>query len=243
MTLPRDIFTGKMPAVYNTILSLGGVLIPMQPDLAGNVLAYCPDGSTFVGTPAASIDFDRDGQIPRVAGGSPVTTFDNTGEVISFAVPPGDQLQMDGDGTLLLLCTPADIATGVVLAKTSVLNYTRNGYICLLIDNGAIRFATADAVGVDDLQSEAGLYTAGARIFIAYTQSGTTGTLYLNGVQIATGTMRVPTNVASPLAIGGYPAGTASPFIGSGEFAALMKDVVLIQPQIADIAAQCGPLG
>ena len=55
MTLPRDIFTGKMPTAYNTILSLGGVLIPMQPDLDGSVLAHYADGSTRAGTPSSGV--------------------------------------------------------------------------------------------------------------------------------------------------------------------------------------------
>ena len=77
MTLPRDIHTGKMPRVYDCVLSHGGVLIPMQPDMAGNVLAYYPDGSTLAGTPAPGVDFAASGKIPRVAGGSPVATFDD----------------------------------------------------------------------------------------------------------------------------------------------------------------------
>ena len=245
MTLPRDIHTGKMPRVYDTILSLGGVLIPMQQDLDGNVLAHYPDGTTRSLTAEGSVDFTHDGQIPRVAGGSPVATFDSTSDRIDFDIPAGDDLQMHTGGTWIALVTPASVRQQTIFMKSdSGTAGARNGYTMLTRPGGYVRFNTSNSADtVSTLTSPAGAYAAGERMVIAYTQAGTAGKLYKNGQLLASGSMQIPADAACPLAIGNTPPPyIANYFIGGVGFVAATREV-LGALELQAIAAQCGPLG
>jgi hypothetical protein len=243
MTLPRDIFTGKMPRAYDSILSREGVLIPMQQAMAGNVLAHYADGSTLAGTPTSGVGFAHDGQIPRVAGGSPKAAFDDSADRIDFTVTGGD-LQMSTGGTWLFLCTPeaATPQVSVLAFKSSNGAAVRQGYQCYLRPTGVMSFATSsNTAGASVLNSAINAFEFGERLCYAATLSASgEAKIYKNGNLIASRSgMSMPTDIASTLALGR----TGFHLDGSQELAGFIPDVVLDVPEIQAITAQCGPLG
>jgi len=245
MTLPRDIFTGKMPAVYNSILSREGVLIPMQQDMAGNVLAHNPDGSTLAGTPTPGVDFTPSGQIPRVAGGSPVATFDSSADRVDFDIPGGDPFQMSDGGTWVVCFTPGALSTYVVpMQKTSSGTITRNGYVMYVTPAGGLAAIFSNASGTQSqLISPAGTVAAGERLLLICTHDGDRVNIYKNASLVVTATgMELPSNVAARVFIGTNVAKTYSTK-GTVDFAATFPGVILDALENKNIAAQCGPLG
>jgi hypothetical protein len=246
MTLPRDILTGKMPRVYDSILSRGGVLIPMQQDMAGNVLAHYPDGSTLAGTPTPGVDFTHNGHIPRVAGGSPKAEFDASADKTVWMIPAGSGLNMSNGGTWIACCTPQAIegSVRVVLNKTTSTSVTRNGHAIYFNNSNrsilAVFGSTSSSVTIG---SNAGAFEYGERMLVAVTLDAGVVKIYKNGTLIKTGASAItPPDMEAPLAIGGAPA-FSYPLTGEVEYVGMLDGVILDAPELQAIAAQCGPLG
>ena len=244
MTLPRDILTGKMPRVYDSILSLGGVLIPMQQDMAGNVLAYYPDGSTLAGTPAPGVAFDPDGKIPRVVGGSPVATFDDTGDNITFPVPAGDRLTMSGGGTFLCCVTPGfSPETWRIFMVANVVGIPWGSYYLYATGGNALRVLTQDTTSLLLLQTSDNVFADGERFVFGLTVTPQgIGTISKNGQPLKTGPLKIPANRDSILEIGNQVA-EDWPAHSVVDYVATIEGVVLDAPELQAIAAQSGPLG
>ena len=245
MTLPRDILTGKLPAVYNTILSRGGVLIPMQQDMAGNVLAHYPDGSTLAGTPTPGMDFTHDGTIPRVAGGSPKAAFDASADKITATVSAGSDLNMSSGGTLLGLCTLS--ASGgsvrVLFNKTTSTATTKGGYGIYFNSTRRILAVFGGASSAVIVQSDAAAFEYGERMLVAVTLDAGVVKIYKNGTLIKTGASAItPSDVEAPLAIGSAPA-FSYPLAGEVEYVGMIDGVILDALENKNLAAQSGPLG
>ena len=245
MILPRDIFTGKIPRVYDLILSRGGVLLPMQQDMAGNVLAHYPDGSTLGGTPTPGVDFTPSGQIPRIAGGSPVATFDSSADRVDFDIPAGDPFQMSTGGTWVVCFTPGALSTYVVpIQKTSSGTITRNGYVLYVTPAGGLAAIFSNTSSTQSqLISPAGTVVAGERLVVICTHDGDRVNIYKNASLVVTATgMELPSNVASPVFIGTNVAKIYSTK-GPVEIAATFPGVILIATERQAIVSNCGPLG
>jgi hypothetical protein len=249
MTLPRDILTGKMPAVYDTILSLGGVLIPMQSDMDGNILAYFPDGSTLTGTPGASIDFTHAGQIPRVAGGSPSADFPGAigTDYINFGtIPLGHKLQLSGGGFTI-------VCLGTFLASASAQRLVVNKGNGFPADNGyGMRFIADTSIRLDAHNtasaSGVGAVIPGERhVYAASTDTINPSKFYRSGTEIASGSqvLDTPINFAAPLKIGQYAfADTQADrtFLGGMDLIGLFPYQVPTE-KLDLLTAQSGPLG
>jgi hypothetical protein len=245
MTLPRDILTGKMPRVYDSILSRGGVLIPMQKDMAGNVLAHYPDGSTLAGTPTPGVDFTHNGHIPRVAGGSPKAAFDASADKTVWMIPAGSGPNMSNGGTWIACCTLQASGNNVkvVLNKTTSTTVTRNGHAIYFNNARSILAVFGSPTGSVTVASASGAFEYEERILVAVTLDAGVVKIYKNGTLIKTGASAItPSDVAAKLAIGGAPA-FSYPLAGEAEYVGMLDGVILDAPELQAIAAQCGPLG
>jgi hypothetical protein len=248
MTLPRDILTGKLPAVYNTILSLGGVLIPMHTDLAGNVLAYCPDGSTLTATPGVGVDFDHNGQIPRVAGGSPTATFNAVTGGIKAPAPVGSSLNLSNGGTILvLIANPLMTGSAALVHKSHDVSYGGyDGYIVFFRSTGQVVLRTSSSASTtSELATDVGVLTPGGCFLVAL-KVDPVGNAQIHvepgGLVASRAGMEIPSNVAGDLSLGAALSGGLSAKSSFG-FAAVFDGKSLDVLTIQTIAAQCGPLG
>ena len=246
MTLPRDIFTGKMPRVYDTILSLGGVLIPMQKDMDGNVLAYYPDGSTLALAPTLGVDFTHDGKIPHVAGGSPRATFSNADDGIGTTVAQGDLFQLR-TGTWQFLVTPeyGGVSYPVLAQKTSnATGLTRQGWKFFLTESRKLSAElSAGPNGSANHSTAVPVFDYGSTFVATYTHDGSTLKMYMNETEVKSAATFSLVDIAGSLTIGNLVNPNDSVMLGGMGFAAFYNGVILDAPKIQAIVAQCGPLG
>lgn len=116
-------------------------------------------------------------------------------------------------------------------------------YTLMLRDNGAIQ-ADAHTTGYFSIQSAAGLVKANSGWYhVAYSKAGTTASLFVNGVRVATGTLSgTIQSTAAPLAIGRDLEAANREFTGYISDARIVKGSSVYTPSGTTLTVPTAPL-